>query len=157
MFRQTCAVVAFTAAIGVCPLGAFAQQMPDGTSANEPPAAGPQDAFDACGNSPQAAFGATTPRTTNDGEPKDVGTAQQRMDLSSVDGLVVHTAGDLVLLKTPMEPATGTDNPAPGSSMAVIRLPAGCSAAVPDGARLTVTGTPTRDGILDALRVQLED
>ena len=111
MLRKTCVVAAVAAAVSLFPLGAFAQQMPtpaDGTSINEPPAAGAQAAVDACGNTPQSALGATTPQgtplTVNDGNPKDVGAAQQRQDMSSVAGFVVHTAGDLVLLQIPWSP-----------------------------------------------------
>ena len=164
MLRKTCVVAAAAAAVGLFPLGAFAQQMPtpaDGTSINEPPAAGAQAAVDACGNTPQSALGSTTPQGTplsvNDGNPKDVGVAQQRENMSSVAGIVVHTAGDLVLLKIPMEPAAGTDTPAPGNAMAVIRLPSGCLPALTDGARLEVIGAPTTQGILNAELVQLAD
>jgi hypothetical protein len=164
LFRNTFAVATVAAALTVAPLGASAQQMPtppDGTSVNEAPAAGPQAAVDACGNTPQAAFGTTTdqgmPQRMDAGEPKDVGGAQQRTDLSSVDGVVVHTAGDLVLLKIPVEPATGMNNTSAANAMAVIRLPDGCSPSISDGDHMQVTGVPTTAGILNAELVQLND
>src|SRR5262249_49658413 len=164
LFRNTCAVATLAAALPLAPLGAFAQQMPpppDGTSVNEPPAAGPQAAVDACGNTPQAAFGSATdqgtPQRMDAGEPKDVGAAQQRENMSSVDGIVVHPGGNLVLLRIPMEPAMGVNNATAANPMAVIRLPDGCAPALSDGTRLQVTGMPTTDGILNAELVQLDD
>ena len=164
LVRKTCAVAAVAAALTIAPLGAFAQQMPappDGTSVNEAPAAGPQAAVDACGNTPQTAFGSATdqgtPQRMDTGEPKDNTGAQQRQNMSSVNGIVVHTAGDLVLLKIPMEPAAGTSNSSANNSMAVIRLPDGCAPSLSDGDRLQVTGMPTTDGILNAELVQLND
>ena len=57
----------------------------------------------------------------------------------------------------PMEPAAGTDTPAPANAMGVIRLPSGCLPALTDGARLEVIGAPTTQGILNAELVQLAD
>ena len=164
LFRKTCAVAAVAAALSLAPLGAFAQQMPtppDGTSVDEPPAAGPRAAFYSCGNTAQSALGSATdqgtPQRMDAGEAKDVGAAQQRTNMSSVDGIVVHTAGDLVLLKIPMEPATGMNNPTTSNSMAVVRLPDGCVPSLTDGSRMQVTGLPTTDGILNSELVQLND
>jgi hypothetical protein len=148
---------ALSATMLLTPAAAFAQQMPqapDGTSVNEPPAAGPQASMDACGNTPAAAFGnptaAGTPQNINDANPKDVTGAQPMVNMSSVTGFVVHSAGDLVLLQVPMEPATGIDHP----SMAVVRLPAGCVAALTDGTQVKAVGIPTMAGILNAEQLQ---
>jgi hypothetical protein len=148
----------------LAPVAAFAQQMPqapDGTSINEPPAAGPQAAEDACGNTPASAFGQTTPGgmpvDINDVNPKDITGAQPIRDLSSVSGTVIHTAGNLVLLRLPMEPAAGMDKttpPTPDHTLAVIRLPDGCSPALPDGSIVKAMGMPTTDGILNAELIQ---
>ena len=161
-------VVAFAAsAVILLPTAAFAQQMPqapDGTSVNEPPAAGLQAAVDACGNTPQDAFGNTTPTgqptDINTLYPKDVTGAQQQENVSSVTGIILHTSGDLVLLQIPREAATGMDNPVPPTpdhTMAVVRLPDGCFPSLTDGQQMKAVGTPTMQGILDAERVQVAD
>jgi hypothetical protein len=153
-------LAAVIAVVTLAPVAAFAQQMPqapDGTSVNEPPPAGPEAAQDACGNTPSTAFGQTTPaggpQDMNDVNPKDVTGARPIVDLSSVTGIVIHTAGNLVLLKIPMEAAAGVDNTmsqTPDKTMAVIRLPDGCNPLLPTGSQLKATGTPTTDGILNA-------
>jgi hypothetical protein len=54
--RMWVAAAALSASMSLIPVAAFAQQMPqapDGTSVNEPPAAGPQASTNACGNTPQ--------------------------------------------------------------------------------------------------------
>jgi hypothetical protein len=151
---------ALSASVLLMPVAAFAQQMPQapgGTSINEPPAAGPQASVDACGNTPASAFGDPTangaPQTMNDANPKDVTGAQAAANMTSVTGFVVHTAGDLVLLQVPREPATGMDNPTPSASdraLAVIRLPDDCATTFGDGTQLRVVGVPTTTGILNA-------
>jgi len=157
MVSRMWVVAALSATMLLTPVAAFAQQMPqapDGTSVNEPPAAGPQGSMDACGNTPQSAFGdptaAGTPQNINDANPKDVTGAQSMVNLSSVTGFVVHSAGDLVLLQVPMEPAAGTNQ----TTMAVVRLPAGCAAALTDGTQLKAVGVPTMAGILNAEQLQ---
>jgi hypothetical protein len=118
-------------------------------------------AVDLCGNTPVAAFGQTTPDgmpLQQDLNPKDV-TGARPIDLSSVTGMVVHTEGNLVLIKFPMMADTGDANPGPRASdntLAVVRLPADCSQAPSDGAEVTVTGMPSPDGILNAEMVQTE-
>jgi hypothetical protein len=70
----------------------------------------------------------------------------------------VYTAGDLALLRVPMEPATGKDNTAAQTAdrtMAVVRLPDGCTAAFSDGTQVTAVGIPTTQGILAAEQVQV--
>ena len=156
-------LAALTAVVGLAPVAAFAQQMPvapDGTSVNEPPAAGPLAAEDSCGNTPLVSFGQTEPNGMPTGVtdvfPKDVTGAQPISDLSSVTGIVIHTAGNLVLIRMPMEPAAGMDNTAPPTqdrTMAVIRLPDGCNPPLTDGSRIKATGLPSMDGILNAERV----
>jgi hypothetical protein len=165
--RRMWAAAALSAAMFITPISAFAQQNPappDGTSVNEPPAAGPQAAQDACGNTPQEAFGNTNPAglptQMNDTNPKDVTGAQQLTNLSSVTGIVVHTAGNLVLVSIPRESANGMDTTTPATpdkTMAVIRLPDGCFPALSDGSQVKATGTPTMAGILDAEMVQTTD
>jgi len=157
-------LTALTAVIALAPVAAFAQQMPqppDGTSINEPPAAGPAAAADACGNTPTDAFGQTAPNgmptAANDVNPKDVTGIRPITDLSSVTGTVVHTAGDLVLIRLPMEPAAGlgpTTPQTPDHTMAVVRLPSGCNPGLPNGSEVKATGVPNMDGILDAELVQ---
>jgi hypothetical protein len=148
------------------PVAAFAQQMPqppDGTSINEAPAAAPAEAsVDACGNTPQAAFGQPTdagaPQNINDANPKDITGAQPVANMSSVTGFVVHSAGDLVLLQISREPAAGTDNPTPATpdkSMAVIRLPQGCGLSLNDGMQIKAVGVPSTAGILNAEQLQV--
>jgi len=153
------AALVVSAAVLFSPVAAFAQQNPvppDGTSINEAPAA-PQASQDACGTSPQDAFGGqNTPQTIGGLNPKDVTAGQQREDMSSVTGFVVHTAGDLVLVSIPPEPAAGTDS-ASTPDMAVVRLPAGCSPDLSDGSHVKVVGTPTTQGILNAELIQTTD
>lgn len=159
---------AVSAAMLASPVAAFAQQMPqppDGTSINEPPAASPAEAAtDACGNTPQNAFGqpttAGTPQNINDANPKDVTGAQPVSNIASVTGLVVHSAGDLVLLQIPREPAAGTANPTaatPDKTMAVIRLPQGCTLSLVEGTQVKAVGVPAMDGILNAEQLQVSD
>ena len=159
-------VAAFVAAIST-PAAAFAQQMPvapDGTSMNEAPAAGVVAAVDACGNTPQMALGQTTPMGTpgeiNGMFPKDITNLQPIGDFSSVTGLVVHTEGDLVLLRVPMEPALGVVSPTsqtPDKNWAVVRLPSGCQQMPADGAQVTAFGVPSMDGILNAEVVEASE
>lgn len=160
------AVAAVAAAFAIAPAVTFAQQnpvAPDGTSVNEPPAAGVEAAVDACGNTPQTALGTTTdtgqPTAMNNLNAKDAGVAQQAQNLSSVTGFVVHAAGDLVLLQIPHTPANGLDAApqTPDKTMAVIRLPDGCQPDLSDGQQMKVVGTPTMQGILDAELVQTTD
>lgn len=163
MLIRGCAALALIGALSGLPAAAFAQQMPqapDGTSINEPPAAGAQAAVDACGNSPETAFGETNqggePVTINDANPKDAGIAQQRENLSSVSGMVVNTAGNLVLLEMLPEAAAGTATAtSPDKTMAVIRLPDGCTVSVANGTHVEATGVPTTAGILEAQTVQV--
>ena len=93
----------FVVAVVLAPTAAFAQQnpvAPDGTSMNEPPAAGAQAASDACGNTPQDAFGQPTPnglpQQTNNVNPKDMTGVRPVENMSSVTGMVMHVEGDLV-------------------------------------------------------------
>jgi hypothetical protein len=140
-------------------------QAPDGTSINEAPAAGPAAAVDACGNTPQEAFGNTLPNgmptDINTLYPKDVTGAQQLENMSQVTGFVVHTSGNLILLQLPLEAANGLANPntpdTPDHTMAVVRLPDGCFPAISDGQQVKAIGTPTMQGILNAERVQVAD
>jgi hypothetical protein len=167
MFSRKWVAAALSATMLLTPLSAFAQQMPqapDGTSVNEPPAAGPEASTDACGNTPQSAFGQTTsagtPQGTNDLNPKDETGAQPIANMSKVTGFVVYTAGDLVLLRVQTEPAAGTANsnpPTMDTTMAVIRLPNGCLPALSDGTQVTAVGVPTPAGILNAEQVQIAD
>jgi hypothetical protein len=156
-------VAALTALMALAPVAAFAQQMPgapDGTSVNEPPAAGPLAAEDSCGNTPLTSFGQTEPTgmptQITDLYPKDLTGAQPITDLSSVTGIVLHTSGNLVLIRMPMESAAGMDNTTPRTpdkTLAVIRLPDGCSPPLTDGSRIKALGLPSMDGILNAERV----
>jgi hypothetical protein len=94
----------------------------------------------------------------NNLNPKDATGARAFANMSQVTGFVVYTAGDLVLLRIPMEPATGQDNTAvrtPDRTMAVVRLPDGCTAAFSDGTQVTAVGIPTTQGILTAEQVQI--
>ena len=154
---------AFVVAVVLAPTAAFAQQnpvAPDGTSMNEPPAAGAQAASDACGNTPQDAFGQPTPNglpeQTNNVNPKDMTGVRPVENLSSVTGMVMHVEGDLVLLTIPMEAAHGMTpmNATPDKTMAVVRMPAGCQPSLTDGVRVTVVGVPSTDGILNAERLE---
>jgi hypothetical protein len=155
---------ALTLAATLSPVAAFAQQMPvapDGTSVNEPPAAGAEAAADACGNTPTDAFGTTTnagmPTDINDLNPKDVTGARQVTDLSQVTGTSLHQSGNLVLISIPREAAMGTAGPTPATpdhTMAVIRLPEGCFASIADGSRVKAIGVPTLQGILNAELIQ---
>jgi hypothetical protein len=156
-------LAALTAVVALAPVAAFAQQMPaapDGTSVNEPPAAGPLAAEDSCGNTPLTSFGQTeptgTPTGVTDVYPKDMTGAAPIPDLSSVTGIILHTSGNLVLIRMPMESAAGMDNTTPQTpdkTMAVIRLPDGCNPPLTDGSRIKATGLPSMDGILNAERV----
>ena len=160
--RLFCASV-FVVALVLAPTAAFAQQnpvAPDGTSMNEPPAAGPQAASDACGNTPQQAFGQPTPNglpeVNNTVNPKDMTGARPVENLSSVTGMVAHVEGDLVLLTIPMEAAHGMApmQATPDKTMAVVRMPSGCLPSLADGDQVTVVGIPTMDGILNAETVE---
>ena len=149
-------VPVFVAAVGLAPAAAFAQQMtvnPDGTSMVEAPAAGPDAAFDACGNAPNA-IGLTEER--NGVNPKDLTGIRPIENLSSVRGKIVHVEGDLVLVRVPLEPAMGNTpaNPTPDRTMAVVRLPSGCQPALLNGSDLTAFGIPSMDGILQAESVR---
>jgi hypothetical protein len=164
MVSRIWAAAALSASMLLMPVAAFAQQAPDGTSVNEPPAAGPQAAVDACGNTPDSAFGdptaAGTPQNINDANPKDITGAQPVPNMSSVTGFVVHSAGDLVLLQVPREAATGMNNPTPSVSdrgLAVIRLPSNCSTSFGDGTQLRAVGVPTTGGILNAEQVRTSE
>lgn len=161
------AVAALAAAFAIAPAATYAQQMPqapDGTSINEPPAAGTQAAVDACGNTPETAFGQTTengvPTDINTVNPKDVTAAQPMPNMSSVTGFIVHTAGDLVLLQIPRISANGMDNTTPTTpdkTMAVVRLPNGCAPSLTDGLQVKAVGMSTMEGILNAELFQAAD
>jgi hypothetical protein len=149
----------FVAILALVPAAAFAQQMPvapDGTSMDEAPAAGPDAAFDACGNAPSA-----SPMTQerNAANPKDLTGIRPVENLTSVTGMVVHAEGDLVLVRMLMEPALGNTpaNPTPDRTMAVVRLPSGCSPSLLDGSMLTAFGIPAMNGILQAETVRTAD
>ena len=149
-------VPVFVAALGLTPTAAFAQQMPvnpDGTSMDEAPAAGPDAAFDACGNGPTAT-GMTEER--NGANPKDLTGIRPIENLSSVSGTILHVEGNLVLVRQLIEPALGNApaNPTPDRTMAVVRLPSGCQPRLLDGSELTAFGIPSMDGILDAESVR---
>lgn len=156
------------AVVAFLPTAAFAQQnptAPDGTSMNEPPAAGPVAAVDSCGNRvaqpvggepvPGPVVGDTpgTPLgTAPEGAPDD--TATHVANMSSVRGMLVHADGNLLLLTVPMLPAAGNDNPAPptpGQTMTVVRLPSDCALpSLTPGEQVSAVGMPTAEGILNA-------
>jgi hypothetical protein len=149
-------VPVFVGVVALVPAAAFAQQMPvapDGTSMDEAPAAGPDAAFDACGNA-QTASAPTEER--NAANPKDMTGIRPIENLTSVTGRVLHVEGDLVLVRLPMEPALGNTpaNPTPDRTMAVVRLPSGCSPSLLDGSMLTAFGIPSTAGILLAETVR---
>jgi hypothetical protein len=159
-------VSVFVVAVVLAPSAAFAQQnpvAPDGTSMDEPPAAGPQAAFDACGNTPQDAFGQATPNglpeVNNNLNAKDLTGVRPVENLSSVTGMVAHVEGDLVLLTIPMEPAHGMTpmHATPDKTMAVVRMPSGCLPSLANGDHVTVVGIPTMDGILNAETVEASE
>jgi hypothetical protein len=167
LMRSKLCFSVFAAVVALAPMATFAQQqMPapteGDTTTGTPPASPSSSALDLCGNSPVAAFGQTTPDGTpvvQDQNPKDV-TGVRPVDLSSVTGMVVHSEGNLVLIRIPMIAATGNVNPAPATAdktLAVVRLPADCTQMPADGAQLTVTGMPTPEGILDAEMVQASE
>lgn len=85
-------------------------------------------------------FGGTgAPTQTDTANPKDTNTLQP-LNLSSVTGMVVHTEGNLMLVRRPMEPAMGNGGPTPPTldkTFAVVRLPDGCNAVLSDGAQVT--------------------
>lgn len=153
--------VAAAACFVLTPVGAFAQQAPDGASVNEAPAAGPQAAVDMCGNTPESSFGTVapdgTPQSLNTQFPKDATGAESSTNLSSVTGKVLHVSGNLMLLAIPMEPATGMDQttvPTPDKSLAVVRLPSGCQPDLSAGSQVTAEGVPSPDGILNVERLE---
>jgi hypothetical protein len=153
-------VPVFVAALGLAPAGALAQQMPvnpDGTSMDEAPAAGPQAAFDACGNTPMSG-GSAVAEDRNGMNPKDLTGIRPVENMSSITGKVLHVEGDLVLVGLPMEPALGNTpaNPTPDKTMAVVRLPSGCTPSLLDGSELTAFGVP-EDGILQAETIRTAD
>jgi hypothetical protein len=151
-------VPVFVAALGLAPAAAFAQQMPvnpDGTSMDEAPAAGPEAAFDACGNAPMLGDNGVA-EDRNGMNPKDLTGIRPVENMSSITGKVLHVEGDLVLIGVPMEAALG-NTPArltPDKTMAVIRLPSGCTPSLLDGSELTAFGVPSVDGILQAQTVR---
>jgi hypothetical protein len=156
----------FAALVALAPVATFAQQqMPapteGDTTTGTPPSNASTSAFDLYGNSPDAAFGQTTPDgapVQQNLNPKDVTGA--RPNLSSVTGLVVHSEGNLVLIRIPMIAATGNVNPGPSTpdkSLAVVRLPADCTQMPAEGDQVTATGMPTPEGILDADMVRASE
>ena len=156
------------AAVAFLPTAAFAQQnptAPDGTSMNEPPAAGPMAAVDACGNPVTQTDAAApvpgpvigdTPATPLGMAPAGIpdDTATQVANMSSVRGMLVHADGNLLLLTVPMLPAAGNDNPVPPTpdkTMAVVRLPSDCAMpSLTPGEQVSAVGRPTAEGILNA-------
>jgi hypothetical protein len=165
--RSKLCVSIFATVVALAPVATFAQQMPvppDGTSMNEPPAAGNPSttAADLCGTTPAEAFGQTGPDgmpTQPALNPEDI-TAVQPVNLSSVTGLVMHGEGNLVLLSIPRIPAMGTANPVPPTpdkTMAVVRLPSNCRQMPTEGSKVTAIGLPSPDGILNAQLVQNTD
>jgi hypothetical protein len=133
-------VIGFVVVIGLMPGAALAQS-----------SAGAQQA---CGvQLPVATDGEVLLQQPNDlGQHDRDGT----VDYSAVRGSIVHLDGPLALVQIDgagVGNATSNHELA-GDSMAVVRLPAECDlASFGNGTAITAIGTPTEQGILDAVTV----
>jgi hypothetical protein len=92
---------------------------------------------------------------TGEGEANKDVTGAQRLDLSQVQGTIVHMEGDLALIRiSPLQMTPAAGGPQQ-TQLVVVRLPADCMTGEFDtGSSVLVIGTPGSDGILGAETVQ---
>jgi len=141
----------------------LAQEQPTDRLPTDQQMVAPEDqpaSVGACGSDAAA----ITNRTPNALAP--VGTDQAKdivgeaqVNLMSVRGTIVHTEGNLLLVKqleTPsMTPAPGGQAP---NLLAVVRVPAECAPGMlTEGEGVMAVGTSTADGILNAQSIQPAD
>jgi hypothetical protein len=165
------------AVVALAPTTALAQEepfSPGGASLNGPPAGALSGAFDTCGNSMMPTVSeAPGPTTTADqmpavntggmpidplgAGPTDTTTDMpSQVNISKISGMLVHAEGDLLLLRIPVLPAAGNNNPPnnPVPTWTVVRVPSNCVlSSFSEGEDVTAVGTPTAQGILDAENV----